>query len=113
MRIALIGSRELEKNPTYQQDIKLCHNVCMRLAQLGHTFTSGLCELGMDGIAQKAFSRAVDLGFAKESQFEVYVADEYNIRKSNLPRKHLAQVRNKDLIKQSELLASQVHPCLG
>ena len=110
MRIALIGSRELEKNPTYQQDIKLCYNVCMRLAQLGHTFTSGLCELGMDGIAQKAFSRAVDLGFAKESQFEVYVADEYNIRKSNLPRKHLAQVRNKDLIKQSELLASQVHP---
>ena len=110
MRIALIGSRELEKNPSYQQDIKLCHNVCMRLAQLGHTFTSGLCELGMDGIAQKAFSRAVDLGFAKESQFEVYVADEHNIRKSNLPRKHLARVRNKDLIKQSELLASQVHP---
>lgn len=110
MRIALIGSRQLEQKQEYFEDIKLCYNVCMRLAQLGHTFTSGLCELGMDGIAQKAFSRAVDLGFAKESQFEVYVADEHNIRKSNLPRKHLAQVRNKDLIKQSELLASQVHP---
>ena len=110
MRVALIGSRQLEQKQEYFEDVKLCYNVCMRLAQLGITFTSGLCELGMDGIAQKAFSRAVDLGFAKESQFEVYVADEYNIRKSNLPRKHLAQVRNKDLIKQSELLASQVHP---
>ena len=110
MRIALIGSRELEKNPSYQQDIKLCYKVCMRLAQLGHTFTSGLCELGMDGIAQKAYSKAVDLGLAKESQFEVYVADQYNIRRSTLPRKHLAIVRNKDLISETERIASEVHP---
>ena len=110
MRIALIGSRQLEQKQEYFEDIKLCYNVCMRLAQLGITFTSGLCEMGMDGIAQKAYSKAVDLGLAKESQFEVYVADQYNIRKSTLPRKHLAIVRNKDLISETERIASEVHP---
>ena len=110
MRIALIGSRQLEQKQEYFEDIKLCYNVCMMLAQLGVTFTSGLCELGMDGIAQKAYSKAVDLGLAKESQFEVYVADQYNIRRSTLPRKHLAIVRNKDLISETERIASEVHP---
>lgn len=110
MRIALIGSRQLEQKEEYFEDVKLCHNVCMRLAQLGVTFTSGLCELGMDGIAQKAYSKAVDLGLASESQFEVYVADSYNIRKSTLPRKHLAIVRNKSLIAETERIASEVHP---
>lgn len=110
MRIALIGSRQLEQKEEYFEDIKLCYNVCMRLAQLGITFTSGLCELGMDGIAQKAYSTCVDLGYAKESQFEVYVADQYNIRRSTLPRKHLAIVRNKDLISETERIASEVHP---
>ena len=110
MRIALIGSRQLEQKQEYFEDIKLCYNVCMRLAQLGITFTSGLCEIGMDGIAQKAYSKAVDLGLAKESQFEVYVADQYNIRKSTLPRRYLATVRNKDLISETERIASEVHP---
>lgn len=110
MRIALIGSRQLEQKQEYFEDIELCYNVCMRLAQLGITFTSGLCEIGMDGIAQKAYSKAVDLGLAKESQFEVYVADQYNIRRSTLPRRHLATVRNKDLISETERIASEVHP---
>lgn len=110
MRIALIGSRQLEQKQGYFEDIKLCYNVCMRLAQLGITFTSGLCEIGMDGIAQKAYSKAVDLGLAKESQFEVYVADQYNIRRSTLPRRHLATVRNKDLTSETERIASEVHP---
>ena len=110
MRIALIGSRQLEQKQEYFEDIKLCYNVCMRLAQLGITFTSGLCEIGMDGIAQKAYSKAVDLGLAKESQFEVYVADQYNIRRATLPRRHLATVRNKDLISETERIASEVHP---
>ena len=110
MRIALIGSRQLEQKEEYFKDVKLCYNVCMRLAELGVTFTSGLCELGMDGIAQKAYSKAVDLGLAKESQFEVYVADQYNIRRSTLPRRHLATVRNKDLISETERIASEVHP---
>ena len=52
MRIALFGSRQLEQKQEYFKDIKLCYNVCMRLAQLGVTFTSGWCELGIDGIAQ-------------------------------------------------------------
>ena len=110
MRIALIGSRQLEQKQEYFEDIKLCYNVCMRLAQLGVTFTSGLCEIGMDGIAQKAYSKAVDLGLAKESQFEVYVADQHNIHRSTLPRRHLATVRNKDLISETERIASEVHP---
>lgn len=110
MRIALIGSRKLEQEQEYFEDTKLCYNVCMMLAELGVTFTSGLCEIGMDGIAQKAYSKAVDLGLAKESQFEVYVADQYNIRRSTLPRRHLAIVRNKDLISETERIASEVHP---
>ena len=28
IRIALIGSRELEQKPEYQKDIKLCYKVC-------------------------------------------------------------------------------------
>ena len=110
MRIALIGSRQLEQKQEYFEDIDLCYRVCFRLATLGVTFTSGLCELGMDGIAQKAYSDAVDLGYAKESQFEVYVAAQHNINKSKLPRKHLAVVRNKDLIAETERIASEVHP---
>lgn len=110
MRIALIGSRQLEQKQEHFEDIELCYNVCMMLAQLGITFTSGLCELGMDGIAQKAYSKAVDLGYANETQFEVYVADQYNIRRSTLPRRHLATVRNKDLISETERIASEVHP---
>ena len=35
MRIALIGSRQLEQKQEYFEDIKLCYNVCMRLAQFG------------------------------------------------------------------------------
>lgn len=110
MRIALIGSRQLEQKQEYFKDIQLCYNVAFRLATLGITFTSGLCELGFDAIAQKAYSEAVDLGCAEDGQFEVYVADQYNIKRSTLPRKHLAIIRNKDLIAETERIASEVHP---
>jgi hypothetical protein len=110
MRIALIGSRELEKSFKYEKDISLCYKVAYKLAKLGVTFTSGLCELGMDGIAQKAYSEALSDGLITEKHFEVYVADEFNIKRSTLPNKHLAKVRNKDLIKETEELASSVHP---
>ena len=56
MRIALIGSRELEKFTKYKNDIKLIENLYYRLAQLGITMTSGLCQLGPDGIAQKMYA---------------------------------------------------------
>ena len=39
MRIALIGSRELEKYSKYKNDIKLIENLYYRLAELGITFT--------------------------------------------------------------------------
>ena len=107
-RVALIGSRELEKNPKYKEDIKLCHNICLALAHQGYTFTSGLCELGMDGIAQKAYSKALENGWVTEKNFEVYVATQENIQRSNLPNKHLAIVRNPDLIKESEDIAKSV-----
>lgn len=108
LRIALIGSRELEKNKKYEDDIKICYNVSLRLAQLKIQFTSGLCELGMDGIAQKAYSKALDLGWIDESYFEVYVFEQKNIDRSQLPNKHLAKVRNKYLIEKSEDLARSV-----
>ena len=108
LRIALIGSRELEKNPIYHPDIPLCYKVAYRLAELGHTFTSGLCELGMDGIAQKAYSQAVLDGKATLDQFEVYVAEQKNITNSTLPNKQVARVRNPKLIRETESLAASV-----
>ena len=57
-----------------------------------------------------AQSRVFGSGYGGESQFEVYVADQSNIRRSTLPRKHLAIIRNKDLIAETERIASEVHP---
>lgn len=108
LRIALIGSRELERKPIYKDDIQLCFNVAYRLAELGIIFTSGLCEEGMDGIAQKAYSKAVLNGLATTSQFEVYVAEKSNIFKSKLPNKDLAIVRNPNLIPQTHKMCLKV-----
>ena len=110
MRIALIGSRELEQKPEYHVDINLCYKVAYRLAELGVTMTSGLCTLGMDGIAQKAYSQAILDGKASENQLEVYVADQYSINRSPLPNKHLAIIRNPLLTEKSLELAASVHP---
>ena len=101
LRIALIGSRELERKPQYFEDIRTCFQVAYRLAELGITFTSGLCERGMDGIAQKAYSRALEHGKTSTDKFEVYVAEQKNITRSTLPNKHLAIVRNPNLIKET------------
>lgn len=109
IRIALVGSRKLEQQSEYFVDIPLCEKVCYRLARLGITFTSGLCTLGMDGIAQKAYSRAVTEGLATLEQFEVYVKDQKAINQSTLPNKHVARIRNPDLIDKTLQLASQVH----
>lgn len=108
LRVALIGSRELEKNIKYFDQIDVCWKVCLACAKQGYVFTSGLCELGMDGIAQKAYSRAMECGWVSEQHFEVYVADQKNIDRSNLPNKHLAIIRNPDLIKESEEIAKSV-----
>ena len=41
LRIALIGSRDLEKETGNERYIKLCYNVAYSFARLGITFTSG------------------------------------------------------------------------
>lgn len=108
MRIALIGSRELEKDPKYAKDISLCYKVAYRCAELQVIFTSGLCELGMDGIAQKAYSQALNEKKVTKEHFEVYVAEQKNITRSNLPNKHLAIVRNQLLIPKTHELCLEV-----
>lgn len=108
LRIALIGSRDLERNPIYKKDIQLCYNVAYRLAELGIIMTSGLCTDGMDGIAQKAYSQAVLDGKANTSQFEVYVAEQKNINTSPLPNKHLAIIRNPKLINKTHQMCLEV-----
>lgn len=108
LRIALIGSRELERKPQYFEDIRTCFQVAYRLAELGITFVSGLCEEGMDGIAQKAYSRALEHGKTSTDKFEVYVAEQKNITRSTLSNKHLAIVRNPNLIKETHKLCLEV-----
>ena len=108
LRIALIGSRDLERQAVYQKDIQVCYDVAYRLAELGIIFTSGLCTDGMDGIAQKAYSQAMSEGKATASQFEVYVAEQKNITRSPLPNKHLAVVRDPRLIKETHKLCLKV-----
>lgn len=108
-RVAMIGSRSLHKNPENHKDLDLCYKVCYRFAELGITFTSGLCELGMDAIAQRAYSQAVNDGKAFLSQFEVYVRQKRDRDKSTLPNKHLAIIKNPSLQKELDDLASSLH----
>lgn len=110
MRIALIGSRELEKFTKYKNDVKLVENLYYRLAQLGIKMTSGLCQLGPDGIAQKMYAKAIADGVATLEQMEVYIGDESDREKSTLPLKEYAIIRNLELIQKTEELASTVHP---
>ena len=110
MRIALIGSRELEKFTKYKNDVKLVENLYYRLAQLGIKMTSGLCQLGPDGIAQKMYAKAIADGVASLEQMEVYIGDESDRKKSTLPLKEYAIIRNLELIQKTEELASTVHP---
>jgi hypothetical protein len=108
MRIALIGSRDLERQSQYHKDILICQKLCYRLAELGITFVSGLCKDGMDGIAQKMYSKALSEGLVTTDHFEVYVADQKEIDYSPLPNKHLAIIRNPNLIKETEALTEQL-----
>lgn len=54
--------------------------------------SSGLCTKGPDGIAQKAYAKAIDEGLADPSQLEVYVFDQKMIDKSPLPYKEYSKV---------------------
>ena len=110
LRIALIGSRDLEKESGHERSIKLCYNVAYSFARLGITFTSGLAALGMDGIAQKAYSAAVNEGSARLEQFEVYVANQNEITRSRLPNKNLSIIMNQAKINEIEQIAASIHP---
>ena len=110
LRVALIGSRDLEKESGHERSIKLCYNVAYSFARLGITFTSGLAALGMDAIAQKAYSAAVNDGIATLEQFEVYVANQNEINKSRLPNKNRSIVMNQELLEDIEQITASIHP---
>lgn len=112
-RIALIGSRKLEEMPVYHKDIGIYFDYCYQLAKAGVVMTSGLCSEGPDGIAQKAYAKAIKEGLATVSQYEVYVAEDSNILKSPLPFKTHAIVMPASLkeerLKYLSTVMSQSH----
>lgn len=109
LRIAFIGSRSLHKHSGLEKDIQLCEKVCYRMAELGITGVSGLCEQGMDAIMQIEYSRAIDQCLAYPLQLEVYAADIHQVNRSRLPRRKLAKLRNPSLVAQTEKIAAQHH----
>lgn len=109
-RIALIGSRVLHKQAEYADDVQFMHKLCYRLAEIGVRFTSGLCEEGLDAIAQKEFSRALCDQKASLNQFEVYVYDIRAVHKSTLPNRHLALPMNSRVKHELYRIAENLHP---
>ena len=108
LRIALIGSRELDKKIENHKYINQCYRVAYRLAELNVIFTSGLCKEGMDAYAQRAYSKALEEGKVTEKHFEVYVSNKEEIQKSPLPNAHLARVMNMARIDEITELAKSV-----
>lgn len=113
LRVALIGSRALHKEPGHEDDIKFLHKLCYRFAELGIQFTSGLCDDGLDAIAQREYCRAVNNHKALLSQFEVYVYDMKAIHKSKLPNKHLAVPLNSSIKHELFKIAETLHSNWG
>ena len=108
LRIALIGSRELDKKTENHKYINQCYRVAYRLAELNVIFTSGLCKDGMDAYAQRAYSKALEEGKVTDKHFEVYVSNQAEIQKSPLPNAHLARVMNMAKIDEITELAKSV-----
>ena len=108
LRIALIGSRELDKKIENHKYINQCYRVAYRLAELNVIFTSGLCKEGMDAYAQRAYSKALEEGKVTEKHFEVYVSNKEEIQQSPLPNAHLARVMNMARIDEITELAKSV-----
>ena len=63
LRIAMIGSRNLEKVAAYSSQVEIYFDYCYQLAKAGVVMSSGLCTKGPDGLAQKAYAKAIDEGF--------------------------------------------------
>ena len=97
MRIALIGNRDLE-NGEHNDDVVKYYQVCYQLAKMGVTMTSGLAAKGCDAIAQRAYGKAIALkeGKANIDSLEVYVAQQKNINKSDLPYKEYSIIMPSD-----------------
>ena len=111
IRIALIGSRKLEEISAYKPFVDMYFKYCYQLAKAGVVMTSGLCKKGPDGLAQKAYAKAIDEGLADVSQLEVYVYDQSEIIKSPLPYKSYAIVMPDHLRnKRIELLRTVMTP---
>ena len=111
LRIAMIGSRNLEKVAAYSSQVEIYFDYCYQLAKAGVVMSSGLCTKGPDGLAQKAYAKAIDEGLASTSQLEVYVYDQSMIRKSPLPYKDLSIVMPDHLRnKRIELLRTVMTP---
>lgn len=111
IRIALIGSRKLEEISAYKPFIDMYFEYCYQLAKAGVVMTSGLCKKGPDGLAQKAYAKAIDEGLADVFQLEVYVYDQSEIIKSPLPYKSYAIVMPDHLRnKRIELLRTVMTP---
>lgn len=117
IRIALIGSRKLEEISAYKPFIDMYFEYCYQLAKAGVVMTSGLCKKGPDGLAQKAYAKAIDEGLADVSQLEVYVYDQSEIIKSPLPYKSYAIVmpdhlRNKRIeLLRTVMTLSHIEAC--
>lgn len=97
LRIAMIGSRNLEKVAAYSSQVEIYFDYCYQLAKAGVVMSSGLCTKGPDGLAQKAYAKAIDEGLASTSQLEVYVSEQSMIRKSPLPYKEMSMVMPSNL----------------
>lgn len=111
IRIALIGSRKLEEISAYKPFVDMYFEYCYQLAKAGVVMTSGLCKKGPDGLAQKAYAKAIDEGLADVSQLEVYVYDQSEIIKSPLPYKSCSIVMPDHLRnKRIELLRTVMTP---
>ena len=111
IRIALIGSRKLEEISAYKPFVDMYFEYCYQLAKAGVVMTSGLCKKGPDGLAQKAYAKAIDKGLADVSQLEVYVYNQSEIIKSPLPYKSYAIVMPDHLRnKRIELLRTVMTP---
>ena len=111
IRIALVGSRKLEEISAYKPFVDMYFEYCYQLAKAGVVMTSGLCKKGPDGLAQKAYAKAIDEGLADVSQLEVYVYDQSEIIKSPLPYKSYAIVMPDHLRnKRIELLRTVMTP---
>lgn len=111
IRIALIGSRKLEEISAYKPFVDMYFEYCYQLAKAGVVMTSGLCKKGPDGLAQKAYAKAINEGLADVSQLEVYVYDQSEIIKSPLPYKSYAIVMPDHLRnKRIELLRTVMTP---